>query len=245
LKINLDIVGDHIKLGPDAFANGEVAVTAEYEVGGAANAKRWMHGTGHPIRVPVIDLAEVSAGGGSIAWVDRSGLLQVGPESAGSNPGPVCYGLGNSRPTLTDANVVLGRINAERPIGGKLARLDVAAARAAILRDVGKPLGLDVMAAAEAILRVANANMAGAMRLVSVERGHDPKRFAYMPFGGGPRTCIGDRFAMMEGTLLLARFVQQFRFRYVGEQPPEAKVAVTLAPTGAVPMKLERRTACC
>ncbi len=137
------------------------------------------------IRTPMIEITTIGAGGGSIAHVDRGGLLQVGPESAGSVPGPVCYGAGNDRPTLTDANVVLGRINAERPIGGKLARLDIEAAKAAILRHVGKPLGLDAMAAAEAIVRIANARMAGAIRLVSIERGHDPSRFAIMPFGGG------------------------------------------------------------
>jgi N-methylhydantoinase A len=137
------------------------------------------------IRTPMIEITTIGAGGGSIAWVDRGGLLQVGPESAGSIPGPVCYGQGNSRPTLTDAHVVLGRINAARPIGGKLAKLDVEAARKAILRDVGESLGLDVMAAAEAIIRVADARMAGAIRLVSIERGHDPAKFAAMPFGGG------------------------------------------------------------
>jgi N-methylhydantoinase A len=137
------------------------------------------------IRTPMIEITTIGAGGGSIAWVDRGGLLQVGPESAGSIPGPVCYGQGNDRPTLTDAHVVLGRINAARPIGGKLAKLDVEAARKAILVSVGEPLGLDVMAAAEAIIRVADARMAGAIRLVSIERGHDPAKFAAMPFGGG------------------------------------------------------------
>jgi N-methylhydantoinase A len=137
------------------------------------------------VRTPMVEISTIGAGGGSIAGIDRGGLLQVGPESAGSDPGPVCYGLGNDRPTVTDANVVLGRINAERPIGGKLARLDVDAARRAIEDKVATPLGLDVMAAAEAIVRVANARMAGAIRLVSIERGHDPKRFALMPFGGG------------------------------------------------------------
>jgi N-methylhydantoinase A len=137
------------------------------------------------IRTPMIEITTIGAGGGSIAHVDRGGLLQVGPESAGSVPGPVCYGAGNDRPTLTDANVVLGRINADKPIGGKLARLDIEAATAAILRHVGKPLGLDAMAAAEAIVRIANARMAGAIRLVSIERGHDPSHFAIMPFGGG------------------------------------------------------------
>jgi N-methylhydantoinase A len=137
------------------------------------------------IRTPMIEITTIGAGGGSIAHVDRGGLLQVGPESAGSVPGPVSYGAGNDRPTLTDANVVLGRINADRPIGGKLARLDVEAAKAAILRHIGDPLGLDAMAAAEAIVRIANARMAGAIRLVSIERGHDPGNFAIMPFGGG------------------------------------------------------------
>ena len=137
------------------------------------------------IRTPMIEITTIGAGGGSIAHVDKGGLLQVGPESAGSRPGPACYGEGNTRPTLTDANVVLGRINAERPIGGKKARLDVEAAKAAIAEHVGIPLGLDVVQAAEAIVRIANARMAGAIRLVSIERGHDPGRFAIMPFGGG------------------------------------------------------------
>ncbi len=137
------------------------------------------------VRTPMIEITTIGAGGGSIARVDAAGILQVGPESAGSVPGPVCYGTGGTRPTLTDANVVLGRINAERPIGGQLARLDRAAAAAAILREVGEPLGLGEMEAAEAMLRVANARMAGALRLVSIERGHDPGAFTLMPFGGG------------------------------------------------------------
>lgn len=139
---------------------------------------------GMVVRTPMIEITTIGAGGGSIAWIDRSGLLQIGPESAGSDPGPVCFAKGNDRPTVTDANVVLGRINAERPIG-KLPRLDVEAAKRAIDEKIAKPLKLDVMAAAEAIVRVANANMAGAIRLVSIERGHDPEHFALMPFGGG------------------------------------------------------------
>jgi len=137
------------------------------------------------VRTPMIEIKTIGAGGGSIAWVDRGGLLQVGPESAGSNPGPVCYGQGNDRPTVTDANLVLGRINADRPIGGKLDRLDIEAAQSAIKRHVADLLGLGVMEAAEAIIRIANSLMAGAIRLVSVERGHDPKKFVAMPFGGG------------------------------------------------------------
>ncbi len=133
----------------------------------------------------MIETITIGAGGGSIARVDAGGLLQVGPESAGSDPGPVCYGQGNNRPTVTDANVVLGRINADRPIGGRLDRLDVAAANQAIRQNIAEPLGLEVIEAADAILRVANAKMASAIRLVSIERGHDPKSFVAMPFGGG------------------------------------------------------------
>jgi N-methylhydantoinase A len=137
------------------------------------------------VRTPMIEIATIGAGGGSIAQVDAGGLLRVGPESAGSRPGPVCYGQGNERPTLTDANVVLGRINADRPIGGKLAALDVAAAKRSIDRQIGEPLGLGVMEAAEAIVRIADGKMAGAIRLMSIERGHDPARFVAVPFGGG------------------------------------------------------------
>ena len=140
---------------------------------------------GMVVRTPMIEIATIGAGGGSIAWVDKGGLLNIGPESAGSDPGPVAYARGNTRPTVTDANVVLGRIDPDSPIGGSLERLDVEAAKTAIDQHVGAPLGLDTMAAAEAILTVANSRMAGAIRLVSIERGFDPKRFSYMPFGGG------------------------------------------------------------
>ncbi|MEO0503408.1 MAG: hydantoinase/oxoprolinase family protein, partial [Pseudomonadota bacterium] len=137
------------------------------------------------IRQPMIEIATIGAGGGSIAWVDKGGLLNIGPESAGSDPGPVAYGGGNDRPTVTDANVVLGRIDPDNPIGGVLDRLDVEAAARAIDTHIGAPLNLTTTRAAEAILRVANSRMAGAIRLVSIERGFDPKRFALMPFGGG------------------------------------------------------------
>jgi N-methylhydantoinase A len=159
------------------------------------------------IRTPMIEISTIGAGGGSIAHVDKGGLLQVGPESAGSRPGPVCYGQGNDRPTLTDANVVLGRINADRPIGGKLSRLDVDAAKAAIEKHVAKPLGIDTMAAAEAIVRVANARMAGAIRLVSIERGHDPSHFALMPFGGGGALHAG---ALVQDVGLQSALVPRF-----------------------------------
>lgn len=168
------ITGD---MGGTSF---DVALIAD---GHAALAPQTSVDFGIVVRTPMIEITTIGAGGGSIAWVDKGGLLNIGPESAGSDPGPVAYGRGNTRPTVTDANIVLGRIDPDRPIGG--GRLDVDAARAAILEHVGSPLGLGLEAAAEAILRVANSRMAGAIRLVSIERGHDPKGFAFMPFGGG------------------------------------------------------------
>lgn len=159
--------------------------------GEAALAAQTTIDFGLVVRTPMIEITTIGAGGGSIAHVDKGGLLAVGPESAGSRPGPVAYGQGNTRPTLTDANIVLGRINAEKPIGGKLKRLDVEAARAAIGASIGDRLGLSIEAAAEAIIRVANAKMAGAIRLVSIERGHDPTKFTAVPFGGGGALHVG------------------------------------------------------
>ncbi|MBT6441637.1 MAG: hydantoinase/oxoprolinase family protein [Alphaproteobacteria bacterium] len=162
---------------------------------------------GMVIRSPMIEINTIGAGGGSIAWVDRAGLLQIGPESAGADPGPACYGKGNERPTVTDANLVLGRINADRPIGGALETLDENAARAALDGHVAGPLGLDPMAAAEAVIRVANARMAGAIRLVSIERGHDPRNFVAMPFGGGGALHIG---ALIRDVGLASALVPRF-----------------------------------
>ena len=140
-----------------------------------------------PLRLPMIDVHTIGAGGGSIAHLDRGGILQVGPRSAGALPGPVCFARGGTEPTVTDANVVLGRINAEHPIGmPHLARLDVEAARASVT-DLGRRIGLDVEATAEAILTIINHRMAGRTRLLSVEQGHDPRDFALVAFGGaGP-----------------------------------------------------------
>jgi N-methylhydantoinase A len=171
------ITGD---MGGTSF---DVSLVAEGEASLAAQTSIEF---GLVVRSPMIQIETIGAGGGSIASVDASGMLQVGPESAGSIPGPVCYGRGNTRPTVTDANVVLGRIAADRPLGGGLLQaLDAKAAELAIHTHVATPLGLEVLAAAEAMLTVANAKMAGAIRVVSIERGHDPRQFAYMPFGGG------------------------------------------------------------
>ncbi|MBL6953558.1 MAG: hydantoinase/oxoprolinase family protein [Alphaproteobacteria bacterium] len=166
--------------------DGLVETTSEYEVGGDGNANRWMNGTGHPIRVPVIDLAEVSAGGGSIAWIDPGGSLKVGPQSAGAEPGPVCYDAGGTMPTVTDCNLCLGYLDSKALLAGRLAiRADKAIA--AIQEHLATPLGISVDAAAAGVLNVVNASMAEALRIVSVERGHDAREFSLVAFGGaGP-----------------------------------------------------------
>ena len=140
---------------------------------------------GHPLHLPMLDVATVSAGGGSVAWADSGGALRVGPASAGARPGPAAYGLGGDRPTVTDANVVLGRLPADAPLGGRI-RLDADAARAAV-RGLADELGMGLEACADGILAVAVQEMTRALRLVSVERGEDPREAALIAFGGaGP-----------------------------------------------------------
>jgi N-methylhydantoinase A len=141
---------------------------------------------GRPVGVPMVDVTTVGAGGGSLAWVDAGGALRVGPESAGANPGPVCYGRGGTEPTVTDANVVLGYVGGDAALGGELS-LDVGSARDA-LADLAEEAALDgPVEAARGVYRVANANMTRAVRAVTVERGHDPRTFALAAFGGaGP-----------------------------------------------------------
>lgn len=140
-----------------------------------------------PLRLPMIDVHTIGAGGGSIAYLDRGGILQVGPRSAGAVPGPVCFGRGGTEPTVTDVNAVMSRINADNPIGLKhLTSLDIAGARAAIGR-LGAEVGLGIEETAEAILTIVNQRMAGRTRLLSVEQGHDPRDFVLVAFGGaGP-----------------------------------------------------------
>src|SRR5215470_8678628 len=135
--ISFDMGGTTAKAS--LIEGGVVQTTAEYEVGSGGNVRRWLHGTGHPIRVPVIDLAEVSAGGGSIAWIDPGGALRVGPESAGAEPGPVCYGQGGTRPTVTDADLVLGYLNPRALLGGAL-RVDLDRTRRALEETIAAPL---------------------------------------------------------------------------------------------------------
>ncbi len=142
-----------------------------------------------PVQLPMLDIATIGAGGGSIAWLTAAGNLNVGPRSAGAVPGPVCYGQGGTEPTVTDANLVLGRIN--DTIAGGALTLDAEAARAAIQDKIATPLGLDLHRAAHGILQIVNYNMMGAIRNVSVERGYDPRDFALVAFGGaGPMHSI-------------------------------------------------------
>ena len=147
--------------------------------------KEWFVEYGYPIVFPSIEVLTIGAGGGSIAWIDQAGALRNGPQSAGADPGPACYGRGNELPTNTDANLVLGRLG-DNLIGGAMV-LDRAAAERAVAEHVAAPLGLGTDEAAMAILQVANANMADAVRLISIRRGYDPREFALVVFGGaGP-----------------------------------------------------------
>jgi len=166
--------------------DGVYETTPDYEVGGKASGSRAMNGTGHPIRVPVIDLAEVSAGGGSIAWVDRAGSLRVGPNSAGAEPGPSCYGRGGAEPTVTDCNLLLGYLDRNSLLAGDL-QIDYAAAERAVAERLAKPLQVSVLTAAAAVIEVVNHAMAEALKIVSLQRGHDPRAFTLAAFGGaGP-----------------------------------------------------------
>ena len=145
---------------------------------------------GLPIHLPMVDVRTVGAGGGSVAWIDRGGMLRVGPESAGSAPGPICYGRGGTRPTVTDANLLLGRLDPDALLGtGR--RVDVDDVRDAFAREIGDPLGMTPEQAAAAVIRLANVLMAGAIRMVSLSRGHDPRDFALFAFGGaGPLHAV-------------------------------------------------------
>jgi N-methylhydantoinase A len=183
---------------------GAIALSAEYEVGGGLNqGSRLIKGSGHLIRIPAIDVAEVGAGGGSLAWIDAGGVLRVGPESAGAVPGPACYGRGGERPTVTDANLVLGYLNPGYLVGGEL-RLDAGRAMRAIREHVAAPLGLALVEAAEGIHRIANAAMQRAIRSVSIERGRDPRDFTLVAFGGsGPVHAAGLAEALDIGRILI------------------------------------------
>ena len=183
--LSFDMGGTTAKTG--LIQEGIPQITKEYEVGSAASpSDHGGKGGGYPLRTPVIDLVEIGAGGGSVAWVDGANLLRVGPRSAGADPGPVCYASGGTEPTITDANLVLGRIDPGYFLGGEIA-LDVAAAREAIAARCARPLNMELVEAAHGIVEIANAAMAGALRRISIQRGFDPRDFALVAFGGaGP-----------------------------------------------------------
>jgi N-methylhydantoinase A len=189
--ISFDMGGTTAKAS--VIRQGEPAVTHEFRIGTDVNGAGM---AGEIVRIPVIDLAEVGAGGGSIAWVDRGGMLQVGPRSAGASPGPACYGLGGQEPTVTDADVVLGYLSPDNPLGGHLA-IDPAASRRVIEDKVARPLGLPVPDAAQAIHDLVNAKMGAAIRMVTIRRGIDPKDYTAVGFGGA-------------GPAHIARVAQQF-----------------------------------
>lgn len=176
--ISFDMGGTTAKAG--TIVGGEVVITGEYEVGGESHHGRMAKGSGYPVRFPFVDLAEVSAGGGTIIWKDQAGGLRIGPVSSGAEPGPICYGKGGTEPTITDANLVLGIIGKEL-LGGEMT-LDVEGARNG-LGKLGDPVEI-----AEAALSLADMEMARAIRIVTVERGLDPSEFAMVAYGGaGPQ----------------------------------------------------------
>ncbi len=178
--LSFDMGGTTAKAG--TIIGGQPEIAYEFEAAGATHSGRGRAGSGYPVRFPFVDLAEVSAGGGTIARLDSVGVLRVGPLSAGADPGPACYGKG-TQPTVTDANVVLGRLNPVALVGGAFP-IDAARSYAAVA-TVAAPLGGDVERTAAGIVALVDADMAKVLRIVSVERGLDPRDFVLMAFGGG------------------------------------------------------------
>jgi len=187
--ITIDMGGTTAKAS--MVEGGLVTKTSEYEVGAGINlSSQMVKGRGHALKLPVIDVSEIGAGGGSLAAVDRAGLLSVGPESAGAVPGPVCYGKGGTVPTLTDALVVLGYLNPDYLVGGAL-RIDAAQAKAAVARQIAQPIGMSPEDAARGVFVVAAATMTRAVKAVSTFRGRDPRDFHLFAFGGnGPIMAV-------------------------------------------------------
>ena len=180
--LSFDMGGTTAKVG--LIQHGEPKISHNFRVGAGVSAG--VERSGEPVKIPVIDLAEVGAGGGSIAWIDKGGFLHVGPGSAGAAPGPACYGLGGDQPTVTDANVILGYLNADYFLGGKMV-IYPEKSREAIANNVAEQLKLDVVSAAHGIYQLANTYMGSAVRMMTVQRGIDPREFAVMAFGGaGP-----------------------------------------------------------
>ena len=181
---------------------GEPTLAPGYYVGGYAS--------GHPVMLPMIDVVEVGAGGGSIAWRDDVGALKVGPQSAGADPGPICYSGGGTEPTITDANVVLGRLDPDNFLGGTM-KLDAEGARRGIEEKVARPLKLDTVVAAQAIVEIAIAKMSLAVREVSVAKGYDPRDFALVASGGaGPLHVCAIARELFVPTVIVPLFPSHF-----------------------------------
>jgi len=178
--LSFDMGGTTAKAG--TIMGGVPEISASFEAAGSTHSGRSVKGSGYPVRFPFVDLAEVSAGGGTIAWLDAAGTLRVGPLSAGADPGPACYGSGD-RPTVTDANVVLRRLNPRALLDGAFP-IDAQRSHDAVA-TVAAPVGGDVNRAAAGIAVLVDAEMAKVLRIVSVERGHDPRDFTLLAFGGG------------------------------------------------------------
>jgi N-methylhydantoinase A len=197
---------------------GELTRAHEYAVGaGIVIGSRLLTGAGYTLKVPAIDLAEVGAGGGSHIWIDAGGALQVGPQSAGAEPGPVCYDKGGDVPTLTDANVLLGFINPKALIGGAL-KLNAEKAQLVFAEKVAKPLGMTIERAAYGAFEIATSNMIRAIKAVSTERGRDPRDFALFAFGGnGPLFAAAMALALGIGRVVVppaAGLFSSFGFLY-------------------------------
>ncbi len=182
--LSFDMGGTTAKAG--IVLDGAPQVVGEFEAAGRTHSGRAVRGSGYPVRFPFIDLAEVSAGGGTLAWIDSAGAVRVGPQSAGADPGPACYGKGNPEPTITDANLLLGRLNPGTLAGGAVA-LSRELAEAALARTAARLPGFDSTRLAAGMIRLINADMAKVLRIVSLERGHDPRQCTLVAFGGsGP-----------------------------------------------------------
>src|SRR3954468_18735282 len=198
--ISFDMGGSTAKAS--LVRDGEATLAPGYYVGGYAS--------GHPVMLPMIDVVEVGAGGGSIAWIDNIGALKVGPQSAGADPGPICYRGGGTEPTITDANVVLGRLDPDNFLGGAM-KLYAAGGARGVEEKIAKPLKMDTIAAAEAILEIAIAKMSLAVREVSVAKGYDPRDFALVASGGaGPLHVIAIARELHIPTVIVPLFPSHF-----------------------------------
>jgi len=198
--ISFDMGGTTAKTS--LIRNNELTMSEGYYVGGYAS--------GDPVMSPVVDIVEVGAGGGSIAWIDEVRALKVGPQSSGADPGPICYGNGGTEPTITDANVILGRVGVSDFLGGEM-KLDEASARSALETKLGQILKMDVVSTADAIVQIAIAKMSLAVREVSVQKGYDPREFAMVASGGaGPLHAVAIARELHIPVVIIPRFPAHF-----------------------------------